>query len=165
MVERWLNYEIQNVITGFWALERPHGEYRWVYPNSFLQRLSTLIDFEDKEILHLFCGSSTFGTVRVDINPDVSPDVLLDLTKEKLPFPDNSFDVVIADPPYKDFKPYCFVDEAVRVLKPKGFLVILHNLVYKNPKGTRRWACLGLSSGPNMKVRCCNIWRKIDERK
>jgi SAM-dependent methyltransferase len=165
MIERLHNYEIQNVITGFWALERPHGKYRWVYPNSLLQRLSSLIDFDDKEILHLFCGSSTFGTVRVDINPDVKPDLLLDLSKEKLPYQDESFDIVIADPPYVDFKPYCFVDEAVRILKPQGFLIILHWLAYKTPDKMKRWACLGLSSGPNMRVRCCNIFRKIrDER-
>lgn len=158
--ERWLNYHIQNVITGLWSLERPHGKYKWVYPNNFLHRLSTLIDFDDKRILHLFCGSSRFGTVRIDINPEVEPDYLLDLAKDELPFPDNYFDIVIADPPYKNFKPYSFVKEAVRVLRKNGFLIILHWLIYNTPKGCRRWACLAVSPGPNRRIRCCNIFRK-----
>ena len=63
-------------------------------------------------------------------------------------------------PPYYDFPPYCFVDEAVRVLKPAGFLVILHQLVYRTPKNTKRWAMIALSTGPNMRLRCLNIFRK-----
>lgn len=160
MTERFLNYQILNVITGFWALERAHGAYRMKFPNSLLHRLSKIIDFDEKKILHLFCGSSTFGTIRVDINPEVKPDFLLDLRKEKLPFLNNSFDIVLADPPYFDFPPYCFVAESVRVLKPNGFLIILHHLVYKNPKGCRRWAVLGISCGPNHRVRALNVWRK-----
>jgi len=165
--ERFLNYHVENVITGMWALERPHGHYRWVYPPSFLKRLGALIDFDGKEILHLFCGSSDFGTVRIDINPEVKPDLVLDIVKNKLPFPDKKFDVVIADPPYVDFKPYCFVEEAVRVLKPKGFLIILHWLLYNNPDNCKRWACIAISPGPNRRMRCCNVFRKqvmVDEK-
>ena len=55
--------------------------------------------------------------MRVDINPDVKPDLNLDLSRESIPFSDDSFDVVIADPPYVNFKPYCFVDEAVRIFE------------------------------------------------
>lgn len=146
-----------------WSLPRPHGPYRWTFPSSFLQRLSVLIDFEGKDILHLFCGISDFGTVRVDINPEVEPDMILDLSKDRLPFPDNSFDVVVADPPYKDFKPYCFVKEAVRVLKPKGFFIVLHWLIYITPKSCERWGCLAVSPGPNRRIRCCNIFRKQKE--
>jgi SAM-dependent methyltransferase len=158
--EDFINYQIKNLISGVWALERPHGPYKCKFPNSFLKRLSTLIDFEDKKILHLFCGISQFGTVRVDINPAVKPDYVLDLSKDKLPFSDDTFDIVIADPPYVDFKPYSFVREAVRVLKPNGFFIVLHWLVYIKPKGCRRWACIAVSTGPNHRMRSCNIFRK-----
>ena len=158
-----MNYQIQNVITGMWALERPHGHYKLIFPPSFLTRLAALIDFDDKQILHLFCGSSSFGTVRIDINPEVEPDFLLDLSKDKLPFDADSFDIVIADPPYVNFKPYSFVAEAVRVLKPKGFLIILHWLLYNTPKQCARWACLAISPGPNRRMRACNIFRKQKE--
>jgi len=43
--------------------------------------------------------------VRINFNPEVKPDIVLDLVKNKIPFPDETFDVVIADPPYVDFKP------------------------------------------------------------
>jgi len=156
-----MNYEINKCITGHWACPRPHGKYKEIYPPRFLERLEVLIGpWTDKKILHLFCGSSKFGSVRIDINPEVNPDYLLDLSKDKLPFPDNVFDVVIADPPYHDFKPYSFVKEAVRVLKPLGYLVILHFLVYSIPKNCERWACISVGCGPNTRMRTLNIFRK-----
>ena len=161
--EKYLNYQIRNVITGMWSLERAHGPYKLMFPQSLIKRLSCIMDFYDRNILHLFSGISKFGSVRVDINPACKPDLLLDLTRDKLPFKDNNFDLVIADPPYRDFKPYCFVKEAVRVLKPRGFLIILHFLIYKNPSSCRRWALLAVSSGPNMRMRSLNIFRKLEE--
>ena len=164
-----MNYEINNVITGFWALPRPVGKYKTRHPDELLKRLEVLIGpFNNKKILHLFSGISRFPNakheVRVDINSEVNPDYILDLKKDKLPFPDNYFDIVYADPPYYDFKPYCFVKGAVRVLKPNGFLVILHQLVYKKPKGTVRFAVIGVSTGPNMRLRCLNIFKKSFRR-
>ena len=160
-----LNYEINNIITGYWALPRPVGKYKTRHPDAILKRLEALLGpYKVKRILHLFCGISRFPDakeeIRVDINPEVNPDYVLDLRKDKLPFEDDSFDIVYADPPYYDFPPYCFVDEAVRVLKPAGFLVILHQLVYRTPKNTKRWAMIALSTGPNMRLRCLNIFRK-----
>lgn len=155
-----MNYEINKCITGHWACPRPHGKYKEIYPPTFIDRLQSIIgSFEGKKILHLFAGSSKIG-VRVDNNPNVEPDYLIDLEKEKLPFNDNSFDIVLADPPYHDFKPYSFVKESVRVLKPDGFLCILHFLVYIRPKGTKRWACIGVSCGSNTRMRALNIFRK-----
>ena len=161
-----MNYEINNIITGHWALPRPTGKYKTRHPDTLLVRLEALIGpYSIKKILHLFCGISKFPNtereIRIDINPEVKPDYIIDLTKEKLPFEDNSFDIVYADPPYYDFPPYSFVDEAVRVLKPYGYLAILHPLVYKTPKQTKRWAVISIGTGPNMRLRCLNIFRKI----
>lgn len=53
--------------------------------------------------LHLFCGKSKLGLVRVDNDPSNSPDTLLDIfDKEKMQavFKDRQYDTVIADPPY-----------------------------------------------------------------
>ena len=163
-----MNYEINQIITGHWALPRPTGKYKTRHPDELLKRLESLIGpFKNKKILHLFCGISKFPNakkeIRIDINPKVNPDIVLDLKKEKLPFPNNYFDIVYADPPYYNFEPYCFVEEAVRVLKPLGFLVILHQLVYKTPRKCRRWACISVSTGPNMRLRCLNIFRKLPE--
>ena len=162
-----MNYEINKVITGHWALPRPIGKYKTRHPDELLNRLEVLIGpWNRKEILHLFSGISKFKNakkeVRVDINPEVNPDLILDLRKDKLPFQDNSFNIIYADPPYYNFPPYCFVKEAVRVLKPFGFLVILHQLVYKTPKNCKRWACISIGTGPNMRLRCLNIFRKLN---
>jgi len=160
-----VNYEINKVITGHWALPRPTGKYKTRHPDELIVRLETLIGpYSNKKILHLFCGISSFkdamDEIRVDINPETNADYIIDLEKDVLPFEDEYFDIVYADPPYYDFKPYCFIDEAVRVLKPHGYLVILHPLVYKTPPRTKRWACISIGTGPNMRLRCLNIFQR-----
>lgn len=156
-----MNFEINKAVTGIWACPRPHGKYKWIYPPTLIERLQALIGkFEGKKILNLFSGSSELG-VGIDINPEVKPDHLLNLTKDRVPYDDDTFDVVLADPPYRDFKPYSFVDEAVRVLKPDGFLSILHFLAYICPRNCERYALIGVTSGPNMRIRALNIFRKV----
>jgi hypothetical protein len=48
--------------------------------------------------LHVCCGHSMIGTVRMDMNPEVHPSVIADAAR--LPFRDSSFDTVFCDPPY-----------------------------------------------------------------
>lgn len=50
------------------------------------------------ESLHLCCGLSRIGDVRLDWDEDVNPDVVGDASNP--PFEDLSFDTVLADPPY-----------------------------------------------------------------
>lgn len=56
--------------------------------------------------------------------------------------------------------PYSFVEEMVRVTKPGGYICILHQLVYKTPKGTSRYATIPITTGPNMRIRVLNIFKK-----
>lgn len=166
----------EKVITDFWACQRPMGQYRGIYPGGILKRIDQLIGLKNKKVLHLFAGrvSKINKTdITIEINPKFKPDIVGDC-KEKLPLPNNQFNVVLADPPYdSDFKiygkklygtpivkPYSFIREAVRVCKPEGFICILHQLVYITPKQTRRWAVIGVSTGPNMRVRALNIFKK-----
>jgi len=150
----------EKVITGFWALPRPTGKYRWRFPKGLLDRIGQLIPFEGKKILHLFCGISKFGDIRIDINPKVKPNYILDLTRDKLPFKDETFDIVIADPPYYNFPPYSFVSEASRVVKKGGYLIIFHQLIYIRPKGFERFAQIAVSCGPNTRIRTLSIFKK-----
>ena len=97
----------------------------------------------------------------------------LDCTK-KLPIKNNTYDV-IADPPYDSYninysmklyqkntvKPYSFTEEAVRVCKIKGFICILHQLVYKTLKKTERFAVIPITTGPNQRIRVLNIFKKV----
>ena len=148
--------------TNYWAMPRPMGQYKTRHPDSIFQRISNDIWFisDNDNTLHLFSGISDFGKVKIDINIEVNVDYYLDLSKDRIPFEDNTFDLIYADPPYYDFKPYCFIDEAVRVLKPKCLLFILHQLVYKTPKNTTRQDLIPITTGPNMRMRCLNVFKK-----
>ncbi|MHA1267857.1 MAG: methyltransferase domain-containing protein [Candidatus Helarchaeota archaeon] len=145
----------------YWAMPRPTGKYPTKHPNNIFKRINNeIVSLANKRILHLFCGLDNFGSIRIDINPNVKPDYILDLTKDKLPFKDGTFDIVYADPPYYDFPPYSFVDEAVRVLKTNGLLFILHQLVYKTPCNTIRYDLIPITTGPNMRMRVLNVFKK-----
>lgn len=67
----------------------------WKYPPAVERQLRA--DFDGKRILQLFGGRSNWG-VRMDVDPLVRPEVLGDAWLP--PFAQNSFDVVILDPPY-----------------------------------------------------------------
>ena len=166
----------KGVYTTSWACGRPMGKYKGIYPMGFMKRLANLIDFDCKKIIHLFSGSITplQNHDTLDINKKLNPTITADV-REKIPVKDNSYDVLIADPPYDSdwktygkklyksdvVKPYSFVKEAVRITKPNGYICILHQLVYKTPKNTIRKAVISITSGPNMRVRVLNIFQKL----
>ena len=168
--------EYKTVYTDFWACGRTMGQYRGIYPIGMMNKLANLINFDGKQILHLFSGitQQTQNQHTLDINQKVKPTFLADAT-QPLPIKNNKYDITIADPPYntengKDYskelyglkavKPYSFVKEAVRITKPNGYLCILHHLSYIKPKGTIRKAVIGITTGPNMRIRILNIFKK-----
>lgn len=53
----------------------------------------------ERPLLHACCGQDHFGTVNLDRNPDVHPDVVADITK-RIPYPDDSFAAAFADFPW-----------------------------------------------------------------
>lgn len=67
--------------------------YRWTYDEEKLY--ST---FLESPILHLCCGKSLLGDVRVDIDSKVRPDIVSD--QLHLPFKNQSFQTAIYDPPW-----------------------------------------------------------------
>lgn len=54
---------------------------------------------KENPLLHCCCGEDRFGTVNVDIRPEVNPDFVCDVTKE-LPFKDDEFAAAFADFPW-----------------------------------------------------------------
>lgn len=121
---------------------------------------------ENSNILHLFCGKSKIGDT-CDIIPFVNPKHNIDCC-DKLPFEDESYDYVIADPPYDlgiknitdTFKPYSWIPEAIRVLKTGGYLVILDSLNYKTVHPLRKTHLIGVDTGPNLRARWLIIFIK-----
>lgn len=129
-----------------WDKVRLHGQY----PPTFLKRAKALFPNAQK-ILH--CPS---GTVAEDftvdrIQDDVrKPQVIADASA--LPYRDSCFDVVLSDPPYtpKDSEKYgCkpwpeqkAMAEARRILKPGGYLGVLHTYYPSYRRANWRLAAL-----------------------
>lgn len=125
-----------------WTLPRVRADkFRGGFPLFFEQNLQQLLGHPDK-ILHPFGGRAEIGE-RCDIDPLVEPDHVCDA--HELPFPDDTYDLVVLDPPYSDeealelykttvkLRPGAYIAEAVRVLKPGGWLVIYTDRESKRP--------------------------------
>lgn len=91
-------------VVGTWIMGndyRVKSEYYGGYPAGYLKRIKSL--FPDKHrVLHLFSGrvdKSVMPGDTVDLNPALSPDYVDDAqTLENVPL--ESYDLVMADPPY-----------------------------------------------------------------
>lgn len=66
-----------------------------LWPESIEEFLDSLLVGNS---LHVCCGKSMLGNVRLDLDPENNPDVIADAAK--MPFADNSFNTVLCDPPY-----------------------------------------------------------------
>ncbi len=133
--------------------------------------------------LWLFSGSfKDTRRVTVDINPEVKADYCLNC--EELPFEDNSFDFVMADPPYSAEEarklydlPYPsmvkVLNEMARVARPSGHIILLHRLVpLIHPNFTEEFknleikAVVGVFTIAGMSnMRALTVWQKPGEVK
>lgn len=135
-----------NVSNLVWVLPRPRKDhYPGGFPLYFERKLISFLMLQPgSKILHPFGGRAEYG-IRIDLEPKTQPDILANA--EALPFQDNSFDLVICDPPYTEAlakKIYnCpgpkfgkWSSEAVRVCKEFGFICLYHWLMMPRLKGT-----------------------------
>ena len=116
-------------------LPRPAAKYHGCYPLGFEKYVSEWLG--TKDYIHLFAGLSKTG-FRVDINPDVNPDLLADC--EKLPLQSETFEGGMADPPYtEEFAKKLYnckypkwsewTSELSRVVKLGGKIGIMQNYI------------------------------------
>lgn len=150
------------------------------YPLQFLPlAYQTLGVTDPSRVLHLCSGSVRVG-VTVDIRRDAGPSVVADC--RSLPFADESFDWVMADPPYsrrwarqlygltkRNYPtPVAITREAARVLRPGGRVGILHYQMAPAPgfRGRGRTGTLrlvgvwGLVLGPGTQIRAWTVYEK-----
>jgi hypothetical protein len=131
-----------------WYLPRPKpNRYKGgmpLYCEEWLIDLAKdIINMGYPRILNLFCGMNKAG-IRVDIREEVNPDYCYDAHKISDLFPGNSFDIILADPPYsneeseelygtKGLNYRIWSCECDKVLTPGGLFIIYHKLIMPNP--------------------------------
>jgi SAM-dependent methyltransferase len=162
-----------------WALGPGTSKYPGSFPRGFITHVKRR--WWGQKRLWLFSGSykdNGGGATTVDIKPEVLPDVVANC--EKLPFEDNSFDFVLADPPYSEKEskdlyglPYCNVikvlNEMARVCRPGGQVLFFHRLVpsvhwdFTHFKLLHLEAVVGVFTiGGMTNIRALTVFRKSD---
>lgn len=122
-----------------WALGPPNTGYPGAFPRGLINRVKR--KWWGKNRLWMFSGGFHYnGDITIDIKLDLKPKIVANC--EMIPFKDNSFDFVFADPPYSKEEamdlyqlPYVniikTINEMVRVCRPGGYILFLHRLVPK----------------------------------
>lgn len=116
-------------------LPRPSNNYPGCYPLHFEKRLPEIL--ETTNYVHFFGGKSKTG-FRIDINPDVKPDLIADV--HNVPLESEMFDAGMADPPYTpefaktlynmDYPIWSvWTKELTRLVKSNGRIAIMQNYI------------------------------------
>lgn len=147
-----------------------HGQY----PQTFLKRALALFPTA-KDILHCPSGTVTGSGVTVDIHRCGVRKPMVQADARVLPFLDNSFDLFLSDPPYtaddaaiygcKPFPLAAMMKEARRILRPDGYLGVLH--VYYPMYRRAEWKLEGLIAvvtGFQRATRMFSIFRNLKEQ-
>jgi SAM-dependent methyltransferase len=168
--DRWLH--------GTWFLGndyRSRSGYYGSYPPGYLKRVRAIfLDYDASwRVLHLFAGSvphdNPLPGIRVDVNSAVAPDTIADA--HRLPFAAETFDLVVADPPYtaEDAKRYgtpmirrpAVLAETARVTRPGGHLVWLDTMLPMFSKADwHLWGAIGIVRSTNHRWRGCMCFRR-----
>jgi hypothetical protein len=140
-----MNAQEKNVA---WVLPRPKPDkYKGgmpLYAEKWLLNLARkILDSPNARVLNLFCGMNKEG-FRVDIKPEVFPDLVADAHSFAGQLNGQKFAIVLADPPYSNdesrqlygtgklnYKKW--TAEADKVLIEGGLLLVYHKLLMPNP--------------------------------
>lgn len=87
--------------------------------------LKTIEQLENKKSLDIGCGPNKIGKFGIDKQPFNGVDFVSNIEKEKLPFMDNYFNIIILSDILEHLKnPSFAIKEAKRVLKQNGTMII-----------------------------------------
>ncbi len=159
----------------FWSLHLPRKTYRdgreyyGTFPEGFLKNMHRdLPEVFVEPILHLCCGTSTEGDIRIDIRKDVEANVIS--SASHIPLKDGSIGMSLIDPYYTaedygkvgqlSYSVYRFIVEAARVVRSGGYLAVLHTHPPRRPKGWELHAIVAISMGPDRQLRMLQVWKK-----
>jgi SAM-dependent methyltransferase len=157
----------------FWAFGPNVSHYPGAFPNGFLPRLMDTPWWGTRR-LHLCSGTVQDGTT-IDINPGLKPSIVADLNYG-IPVADNSFDLILIDPPYSEEKaknlyalPLLSVPrllkEAGRVVTTDGFVILLDLRVWPPPKSLKWEALIAIyiaNRGPKP-LRSLSVLKNVTE--
>lgn len=165
------------MIRDFWSLHLPRKTYRegrayyGTYPEGFIKKVKELGIWGEK-VLELFGGENNRDTITIDLdaNRTLAPTYYGDCRAVLPMLPDNTYDLILIDPPYDEiaFKKYdCppisvyeIYDDVVRICKPEKFIGILHTKPPRKPKGTKLHALIAISLGPDRQMRYFQVFQK-----
>ena len=149
------------------------NKYLGAFPSGFMNWIKKMGWFGEKRCYLCSGKVDDSKAIRVDIKKECNPTHLEDARKTSLP--DNSFDVVIIDPPYSlklseelygTEKYYSgintFTKEAVRICKLNGLIITLSYEIPKRLRGCDFIAVCGIYQIPAMSyMRCLTVSRKM----
>ena len=150
-----------------------HGtDTQGAFPKGFLKWVEDM-GWMNGNVCHLCSGRVTGRGFKVDVRPEMEPDLIADARNTGLP--DKQFSTVIIDPPYSvelAQKLYGtqvhfgsinqFVKEAVRLTKEDGNIISLSYEIPKIPKGCELIAVWGIYTVPHTSfMRCFAVFRRV----
>ena len=149
----------KRVYTTLWACPRQLTS-GWGCP-TILERLNEFVGEKPNIYFGLTDGINDPDATTVDIDPDNNPTVVANW--DNLPFEDDSFYYAFWDPPYDKR----YVQGLREIVRVTSFIIaILHQLVYPQKPILEHWekrAIIGVTTGPNMRIRCLQIYEKPQE--
>jgi hypothetical protein len=153
------------------AVDFPGDHFWGSYPRDFIRWACQVMRCDRQKVVHLCSGAirKGEGALRVDIRPEVHPDIVADC--RALPLRDNCAAAVLLDPPYsveyaQDLyrteypRPSALLAEAARIAEPGAPIGFLHFLVPLPPPAARIESVYGVTTGPNYRIRAFTVLRK-----
>ena len=147
----------KKVYTTLWACPRQLTK-GWGCP-TILERMYDFLGERPDVYFGLTDGIDDPNAITVDIDPTNNPSIVADWNN--LPFSNRHFDFAFFDPPY-DKRYDQGLREIVRVTNRR--IAILHQLVYPQKPILSEWekfAIIGITTGPNMRIRALQIYDRI----